>query len=110
MQYAQDRGAKQITLDVIDGNLPAYKLYEHQGFSHYSGQAELIYQPNGAVEDVPLPEGYALEERDLLNWRPSFALAQRIVPEQGRDACRRLAAIARQLVELLRPDSNDEQD
>ena len=84
IQYVQDRGARQITLDVIDGNVPAYTLYERLGFAHYTGHTELNYAPHGTLEDVALPEGYVLEERDLLTSRPSYELAQHIVPEQIR--------------------------
>ncbi len=82
--YTRDRGATQVTLDVIDGNLPAYTLYQKLGFETYSGRAELSYEPNGTVDDLPLPDDLLIEPRDLFEWRSRYELAQRITPEQVR--------------------------
>jgi ribosomal protein S18 acetylase RimI-like enzyme len=84
VQYARERGASQITLAVIDGNVPAYNLYERLGFVHYSGQTEFCCEPDGPVAEIPLPAGYEVEPRRVRDWRPRYELALRIVPEAVR--------------------------
>jgi ribosomal protein S18 acetylase RimI-like enzyme len=34
-QLARDRGACKLTLEVLSGNAPAAKLYQHIGFDNY---------------------------------------------------------------------------
>ncbi len=82
--YARERGAKSVVLDVIDGNVPAYNLYQKLGFEHYSGQTQLRYDgDDGQTGDgVPaLPDGYTLQPSSPFDWRPRYALAKRSVPE-----------------------------
>lgn len=82
VNYARERGASQITLEVIDGNVPAVKLYEALGFETFDGKSELDYTPGARVEPVLLPEGYTVEPGDLFDSRTMYELAQRITPEQ----------------------------
>ncbi|WP_119066894.1 GNAT family N-acetyltransferase [Aggregatilinea lenta] len=93
MDYARDRGAAVITLDVVAGNTPAYALYERLGFSHFATKAELVHEGDRVPEPVGLPDGYTLEPSSTFEWEPRFDLMQRITPpdvavyqpvEQGR--------------------------
>ena len=81
MELMRERGATQAILGVIDGNLPAYKLYEDLGFEHYSGMIEF----DGHI-DVPgpapaLPEGYHQKPLSPHDWQPRYELEKRICPE-----------------------------
>jgi ribosomal protein S18 acetylase RimI-like enzyme len=82
LDYARERGAQAISLDVIDANLPAYELYKALGFEHYAGQVELDYEAEDA--DLPpkelLPDGYTIEDLSLRAWQTHYELAQRITP------------------------------
>ncbi len=83
VDYARERGAKTINLDVVDGNVPAYNLYESMGFVHFSTQSELVFSSDTALPAiVPLPGGYRVVATSLSDWRPRFEMAQRIIPAQ----------------------------
>ena len=84
VDYAQQRGARAVILNVLDGNVPAYRLYESLGFEPYSGMTELIYEQDGPPPPRPFPDGYTWEPRPLMDWRPRYELAQRITPEHVR--------------------------
>ena len=43
---AADRGMKAIRLDVLEGNLPAEKLYQKVGFQ-YAGSLNIFYEDTG---------------------------------------------------------------
>lgn len=81
VEYARERGARQITLEVVDGNVPAVALYEVLGFERFSGECELERSPNGPAADVALPDGYAIMPVSLFAWRPAHELARRVVPD-----------------------------
>lgn len=80
MELMRERGATQAVLAVIDGNLPAYQLYEDLGFEQYSGMIEFeaqIDEPGPAPE---LPDGYQRVPLAPNDWRPRYELDQRITP------------------------------
>ncbi|MEW5871829.1 MAG: hypothetical protein AB1894_21355 [Chloroflexota bacterium] len=78
------RGGKRLTLDVIDGNLPAFTLYQQLGFEHYSSSVDLEFKPeNLTAESLPepvLPAGYACAPLEPFDWRSRMELEQRISP------------------------------
>lgn len=76
----EHRGKKAL-LGVIDGNLPAYKLYESLGFEHYSGSIEYHTSPAEAPADPTIPEGFTLSTLKRFDWRPRYELERRISPE-----------------------------
>lgn len=81
MELMREQGASQAILGVIDGNLPAYKLYEDLGFEHYSGMIEFeaqIDEPGPAPE---LPAGYHRAPLGPHDWQPRYELEKRICPE-----------------------------
>lgn len=83
MDLAKARGAKQIVLDVINGNLPAYKLYQDLGFQHYASKKQLDYETSTSIPPAgPLPAGYTLQTRKLGEWQPRFELAKRTTPPE----------------------------
>jgi hypothetical protein len=77
----RERAATQAILAVIDGNLPAYRLYESLGFEHYSGDVEFQM----LLEQVPpapaLPDGYLQTPLKRFDWRPRYELEQQIAPD-----------------------------
>lgn len=77
----RERGGRMALLDVIDGNEPAYKLYQSLGFETYTGTLTLEREPGAAPVPSPLPPGYVLEPVSLFEWRSRYALAQRVTPE-----------------------------
>ncbi|MBN2304857.1 MAG: GNAT family N-acetyltransferase [Anaerolineae bacterium] len=108
VDYARERKAKSITLDVVAGNLPAYTLYENLGFETYSGTAQMAREMDAPLPpEIALPDGYTVEPLPLGSWRERYELAQRITPdivtkfmpvEEGRF---RQPAILRVLAPLL---------
>ncbi len=82
VNYAHDRGAARIMLDVVDGNTPASALYEKLGFERYSGESHFDIEQNGAgPAPVSPPEGYTITPCSLFAWRDRYDLARRITPE-----------------------------
>ncbi len=81
MELMRERGAAQAVLAVIDGNLPAYELYQDLGFEHYGGMIEFdarIDEPEPAPE---LPGGYVQKPLSAHDWQPRYELEKRICPE-----------------------------
>ncbi len=81
IDYARTRQARAVTLDVLEGNLPAYRLYESLGFEVYSGRTELTYDRAQPPAPQPFPDGYTLEKSSSTDWRPRYTLALRITPQ-----------------------------
>lgn len=82
VDFARERKARMVMLDVIAGNTPAYTLYTKLGFDHFSGFTQFDYDSNGTIADVPLPDGYTFEERPIKDWRTGYELARRVTPER----------------------------
>ncbi|MCI0713362.1 MAG: GNAT family N-acetyltransferase [Chloroflexi bacterium] len=77
-----ERGAEQIVLDVVDGNVPAYELYKSLGFTHYSGDYVYEHRENTETRQLlSLPDRYAIEELQVKNWRIRYQLIKRITPD-----------------------------
>ncbi|NDJ76778.1 MAG: GNAT family N-acetyltransferase [Chloroflexi bacterium] len=82
VDYARSRDAKAVTLEVVDGNVPAYTLYADKlGFEPYSGNCQVVYETDALPDAVPLPEGYTVSECGLFEWQPRYELARRITPD-----------------------------
>ncbi len=81
LDYIRKASGDLVVLDVIAGNLPAYKLYEKLGFEHYTSIMDL----NLKSKDVPtrpnLPKGIIYERIPLREWEIPMELAKRVVPE-----------------------------
>jgi ribosomal protein S18 acetylase RimI-like enzyme len=82
LEYAKEKGAETIMLDVFSKNLPAYELYKSVGFSHFATGLELSCEADVPLPDAqPLPDGYQIAATPRSDWRPRFELAQRITPD-----------------------------
>jgi ribosomal protein S18 acetylase RimI-like enzyme len=82
LEMLRERGARRVTLDVIDANAPAYALYQKLGFEQFSGTAECEYTGAAPPDVYPLPDEYAVEPLGLFDWRPRYELARRVTPDR----------------------------
>ena len=82
LDLIREKGGTLVVLDVIAGNLPAYKLYESLGVVHYTSQLELDLKSEVAPPRPPTPKGYVYEKIPLKEWRLPMEMAQRVTPEQ----------------------------
>ncbi len=76
---ARERGADRLTLDVVEGNVPACALYERLGFVRYTGAVQYLYEGEPPAPR-PLPPGYTLEPLSSGDWRTRYDLLRRITP------------------------------
>jgi hypothetical protein len=86
LDLIRQHGGKKAILSVIDGNLPAYTLYESLGFEHYDSSIEFSLTPTQALpaqaSPAPtLPEGYVQSPLARFDWRSRYELEKRISPE-----------------------------
>jgi ribosomal protein S18 acetylase RimI-like enzyme len=81
LDLIRQHGGKKAILSVIDGNLPAYTLYESLGFEHYDSSIEFSLTPEQAPPAPSLPEGYVQSPLTRFDWRPRYELEKRICPE-----------------------------
>jgi len=80
LHLIRSHGGTRAFLTVIDGNLPAYTLYQRLGFEHYSGSIEFQATPEQAIPAPELPAGYVQAPLDRFDWLPRYQLEQRISP------------------------------
>lgn len=81
LDLIRDHGGKKAFLGVIDGNLPAYQLYESLGFEHYSSSVDFHLIPETTPSEPALPPGYTLIPLKRFEWQPRYELEKRISPE-----------------------------
>jgi GNAT superfamily N-acetyltransferase len=74
------REAKAAYLEVVAGNLPAYKLYEELGFVSYTSTTQYDLEDGSAISEIPLPNGFSLKSSDPFDWKRRMAFALRITP------------------------------
>lgn len=82
IDFIRQRKGKRLILDVIEGNVPAIKLYKKLGFENFTSNNELVFQPQKAPSKPKLPDGYQLEVTDDYTWQPRFELVKRITPKE----------------------------
>jgi ribosomal protein S18 acetylase RimI-like enzyme len=80
IEFIRERGGKRITLDVIEGNVPALGLYAKLGFERFTGNLETQITPGTAPAEPALPAGYSLVPVDDYAWKDRHALMLRITP------------------------------
>lgn len=74
------RGGARVLLDMTDGNVPAYKLYEKVGFARYSSSGMYTITPDEPPPASLLPEGYRQEPQGYADWQPRYELEKRVIP------------------------------
>lgn len=81
IEYIRERGGTKALLDMTDGNIPAYKLYEKLGFEHYSSSGMYTISPEEALPEPSLLEGYHHEPLDYTDWQSRYELEKRATPK-----------------------------
>ncbi len=76
----REKGGEVALLDVIAENLPAYRLYQKMGFTHYTGEIEFNYLHETPLPEVGLPSGYSVAPMGKFEWRPRYELDKAITP------------------------------
>ena len=82
LQFIREHGGSLAVLDVIDGNLPAYKLYERLGFEHYSSRMEIASKSENVPGRPEIPNGFEIETITDKDWQIQLEMARRVVPEK----------------------------
>lgn len=82
VDLARTHRAKDVVLDVIAGNTPAYDLYNRLGFEQFATSVHLRHAtPATASADEPrIPADYTTTAVSSQTWRPYFELARHITP------------------------------
>jgi ribosomal protein S18 acetylase RimI-like enzyme len=81
LEFIRRREGKLVTLGMVDGNLPAQKLYEQLGFEKYTEEASFIHSSSTPLPSPRnLPEGYTLSPLRFLERWPLYELDCRIIP------------------------------
>ncbi|MFZ5881567.1 MAG: GNAT family N-acetyltransferase [Chloroflexota bacterium] len=76
------RQAQAAYLEVVTGNLPAYKLYEELGFVSYTSTTQYDLEDGPAIPSMPLPAGFDLLPIGPFDWKRRMAFALRITPPE----------------------------
>ncbi len=84
LDLIRGHGGKRAILGVIDGNLPAYTLYESLGFVHYDGDIifHMLPEETPPVPAPELPDGYVQAPLGRFDWQPRYELERRIAPSR----------------------------
>jgi len=82
LDFIREKGGTMAVLDVISGNLPAYKLYESLGFVHYTSIMGLDLKSGETPSQPCIPAGYVYEKIPMSEWRLPMEMAKRVTPEQ----------------------------
>lgn len=77
---AREREGKVAELSVIDGNVPAQRLYESMGFELVGDVITLNFLPRPTPSAAALANGYHLDDEPVSRWRPAYEFARRITP------------------------------
>lgn len=82
LEELHKRRASLAILEVVDGNMPAVKLYQKMGFEIFTDSVEMDLEAGAAIPMPILPEGWTLVPLSRFNWRTRFELAKRITPDK----------------------------
>jgi GNAT superfamily N-acetyltransferase len=80
LDLIRERGGERAILAVIEGNLPAYELYQSLGFEHYADQLDFQLAPQESPPRPVLPPGYSQSPLARFDWQPRYELDRRITP------------------------------
>jgi GNAT superfamily N-acetyltransferase len=76
------REANAAYLEVVAGNLPAYKLYEELGFVSYTSTTQYDWEHGPAISEISLPNGFSQNSSDPFDWKRRMEFAMRITPPE----------------------------
>lgn len=74
------RGGKQVTLGVIEQNLPARSLYRSLGFEDFGGFAKYACTLDTPPKVPALPHEYTISRLKRFDWRARYELERRVTP------------------------------
>jgi GNAT superfamily N-acetyltransferase len=80
LQDLRERKARLALLDVIDGNLPAFELYQEMGFEAYTSSVEIDCPAGMEITPPVLTDGWSVNPLPDSSWRIRHEIAQRITP------------------------------
>jgi GNAT superfamily N-acetyltransferase len=80
LEFFKEKQASVAVLSVIEGNTPAYTLYQKMGLEAYSAHYDVEFRPADVYPMPELPGNLRLEKTKLGNWRPRYELSKRITP------------------------------
>jgi RimJ/RimL family protein N-acetyltransferase len=81
VEIVRERGGEKATLSVIDGNIPALKLYESLGFEVFSRDIEFQAFPEAPPNISEIPDDYAIIPASYFDWKPRYRIAKLTTPE-----------------------------
>ena len=81
VELARKNKANMVWLDVIAGNVPAYKLYEMLGFAHFETSLDLDFKEDHVPAPAAIPAEYRVEPLSQFDWHPRYELLHRITPD-----------------------------
>lgn len=79
---ARKRGGTSVELSVIDGNIPAIRLYESMGFVRFSGMSTFTVLPETPLPPTMLPEKSVLDDVPVSRWEPAYEFTRRVTPPE----------------------------
>jgi|SRR5579871_2855492 ribosomal protein S18 acetylase RimI-like enzyme len=82
VNFARERRARLVLLDVVAGNVPAYDLYASLGFAHFSSHVQLRHEVPAPIAEGTPASGYTATACSPQTWRPYYELARRITPAE----------------------------
>jgi GNAT superfamily N-acetyltransferase len=80
LEFFKEKQASVAILGVIDGNTPAFTLYQKMGLEVYSAHYDVEFRPTGVYPMPELPENLQLERSKFSNWRPRYEISKRVSP------------------------------
>jgi len=80
----RSQGNCQVMLDVIAGNVPAYRLYESLGWEHFSGTVHFLLGAGRRLPQTTADGGYEALDLSNADWRIPFEFAERVTPPRVR--------------------------
>ncbi len=80
----RSQGSCVILLDVIDGNIPAYRLYESLGWEHFAGSVHLLLGADQTVSPAEKDAAYELKDLPGSDWETHYRFVDSITPEAVR--------------------------
>jgi ribosomal protein S18 acetylase RimI-like enzyme len=81
LKLFHQKQATVAVLGVIDGNVPAYTLYQKMGLQTYSGHYDVEFRASDVYFMPEIPEEFTLEKSSLFDWKPRYELSKRITPD-----------------------------
>jgi GNAT superfamily N-acetyltransferase len=83
LEMMKERGSERTWLGVINGNIPAQRLYESLGFRVFDAMTEYSLSKPVVSSIAPLPVGYSISRLPRSDWKTRLSFERRITPEEA---------------------------